>query len=199
MRTTVLLGIVAVVTAAGDGRCDPVPPPAGPGAERTTVVAVGGWSDRVDGLRGRLVLARGRVLGDGRTRESVAYVELEYAPDAVGGAAVVVFDPDALRCELTDAAGTAVPPAPVPGSGGRPGKAVLTLPHDTTVRLRASPYGFGRPDGFLIPLTGTAWHATDRAEYHLSGTLTVTPPADRPGAWTGELRLPRATVRPTDR
>jgi hypothetical protein len=194
-----LLAAALVAPLAGAGQSAPPPPPTDGKVERTTVVAAGYWSTRVNGLRGRLVLARGKVLGDGRTRESVVYVELEYAPDAVGGDAAVLFEPDALKCELTDAAGKAVPQAPGFGSGGRPGKSWVTLPFDSTVRLRASPYGFGRAEGFLIPLNGTAWHVTDAAEYHLSGTLTVAPPADRPGAWKGELRLPGATIRLTDR
>jgi hypothetical protein len=199
MRTATAFAAAVVTALAAEARSDPAPPPAGAKAERTTVVAAGGWSDRVGGLRGRLVLARGKVLGDGRTRESVVYVELEYAPDAVGRDATVLFDPDALRCELTDAAGRAVPQSPYFGSGGRPGKTWVTLPYDSGVRLRASPYAHGRAEGFLIPLNGAAWHVADAADYHFVGTLTVAPPADRPDAWKGELRLPRATLRLTGR
>ena len=46
-------------------------------ADNKTILATGLWSETVDGVRGRLILAQGRVLGDGKARESLVYVELE--------------------------------------------------------------------------------------------------------------------------
>jgi hypothetical protein len=163
-------------------------------ADEKTVVATGEWSEPTNGLRGRLVLARGRTLGDGKTRESLVYVELENVKHTASGEVGVSFDPDALRCELTDADGKAVPPVSFPGGGGRPGKMWVTIPYDGSVRLRANPYAFGRAEGLLVPLNSTAWHIKDAAEYHLSGTLTVTAPEGKAGAWKGELKLPKATI-----
>ena len=172
---------------------DPVPAPAA-AADEKTIVATGTWSEPVNGLRGRLVLARGRTLGDGKTRESLVYVELENVANTHSGKETVAFDPDALKCELTDSAGKAVAPAPVPGSGGRPGKSSVTIPFDSSIRLRANPYAFGRAEGLLIPLNNTAWHIKDEAEYSLSGTLTVAPPDDKADGWKGELKLPGAKI-----
>jgi hypothetical protein len=163
-----------------------------------TLVAVGGWSEPADGLRGRLVVTQGRTLGDGKARETRVYVELQNVGAA--GERRLEFDPDRLKCELTDAAGKAVPQAPAfSRSGGRPGKTLVTLPFDSTLRLRANPYGFGRADGLLLPFAADAWliGAGDKADYYLRGTLTAPPvlwggPARAP--WAGELKLPPAKV-----
>ena len=166
-------------------------------ADEKTTIATGDWSETVKGLRGRLVLAQGRTLGDGKTRESLVYVEIENVANTHSGEVGVYFDPDALKCDLADASGKAVPPTPVPGSGGRPGKKWVTVPYDSSIRLRANPYAFGRAEGLLIPLNTTAWHIKDSAEYHFSGTLTLTPPAGhgRADAWEGTLKLPAAMVK----
>jgi hypothetical protein len=141
------------------------------------------------------------MLGDGKTRESLIYVELQNVAEA--GERVVSFDPDRLKCELLDANGKAVPQAPSFGrNGGRPGKTLVSLPFDSTLRLRANPYGFGRADDLLLPLNTDAWliKAGDKADYFLTGTFTV-PPVDWNGPgkppWTGELKLPKAKlIRP---
>ena len=101
-------------------------------------------------------VARGRALGDGKTRESLVYVELENRANTASGEIGLLFDTDALRCELTDTNGKAVPQAPMAGSGGRPGKKWVTLPYDSSIRLRANPYAFGRADGFLND--GSVYH-----------------------------------------
>lgn len=165
-------------------------------ADEKSTAATGDWSEAVKGLRGRLILAQGRTLGDGKTRESLVYVEIENVAHTHSGEVGVYFDPDALMCDLSDASGNAVPPTPVPGSGGRPGKKWVTIPYDSSIRLRANPYAFGRAEGLLIHLNTTAWHFTDAAEYHFSGTLTVTPAGHgRAEAWEGTLKLPAAKVR----
>jgi hypothetical protein len=162
--------------------------------------AIGDWSESVRGLRGRLVLLQGRLLGDGKTRETAVYVELRYAPEAAGEPISVYFDADQLKCALHDADGKEVPETPIGGSGGRPGKVWVTLPYDSTLRLRVNPYAFGRAKdvGLLIPLNSTAWliKTGDTGEYFLSGTLTVSPPKDhgRADAWQGELKLPKARI-----
>lgn len=130
----------------------------------------------------------------GRPRESLVYVELENVANTHSGEVAVHFDPDALKCELTDTSGKAVAPTPVPGSGERPGKRWVTIPYDSSIRLRANPYAFGRAEGLLIPLNATAWQIKDDADYFLSGTLTVTPPEGKPDAWKGEIRLPKARI-----
>jgi hypothetical protein len=162
-------------------------------ADEKTILATGEWSEPVAGLRGRLTLAQGRTLADGKARESLVYVELENVANTHSGVVSVQFDPDALRCDLTDSAGKAVPPAPVFGSGERPGKTSVSIPFDSSVRLRANPYAFGRAEGMLIHLNTASWQVTGDGEYHLAGTLTVTPPKGVTDVWKGELKLPKAT------
>src|SRR5215208_1263014 len=94
-------------------------------------VAVGGWSEPIDGLRGRLLVYHGRTLGDGKARETLVYVELQNVAET--GERWLTFDPDTLACELLDAAGKAVKPTPVAGGGGRPGKSVVTIPFDSSI------------------------------------------------------------------
>jgi hypothetical protein len=160
-------------------------------------LAVGEWSEPVNGLRGRLLLAQGKLLADGKTRESVAYLDLHYRPEAVGGPLNVHVDPN-LRVELRDQKGRPVPMAAMAGSGGRPGKVWQTLPYDCTVRLRLSPYGFGRANGLLIPFNHSAWFipAGDTGVYSLAATFTGTAPEKhgKGRVWEGTLTLPRVRV-----
>src|SRR4051812_39517601 len=85
-----------------------------------TMLAVGDWSEPVDGLRGRLIVAQGKTLGDGKTRESLIYLELQNVAET--GERVVSFDPYGfpygLKCELFDGNGKAVPQAPSTGRNG---------------------------------------------------------------------------------
>jgi hypothetical protein len=163
-----------------------------------TLVAVGDWSEPADGIRGRLVVTQGRTLGDGKARETRVYVELQNVGAA--GERRMEFNPYLLKCELVDAAGKAVPQAPAfPRTGGWPGKTLVTIPFDSTLRLRANPLGFGRADGLLLPFITDGWliGAGDKADYFLSGTLTAAPvdwngPGRAP--WAGELKLPRAKI-----
>ena len=163
-------------------------------ADEKTIVATGDWSEPVNGLRGRLILAQGRVLGDGKTRESLIYTELENVALTSAGKVDIEFDPNALKCELSDAAGKPVPKTPGGGSGGRPGKTWVTIPFDSSIRLRVNPFAFGRAEGLLIPLNHAAWHIKDTADYYLSGTLTVAPPESKSEAWKGVIKLPKAKI-----
>lgn len=167
-------------------------------AAEPTVLATGAWSEPVDGLRGRVVVALGKDLRGGG-RESLLYVELEHAQGVHRNALAVLFDPAAVRWTLADADGKAVPTAAAFASGGRPGKTWLTLPYDSAARMRANPYGHGRAGGVFVMTDTTAWHLTAAGRYDLAATLTVAPPADRPDAWKGELRLPPARITVGDR
>jgi hypothetical protein len=173
--------------------------PLGLGPKAFRAVAVGDWSEAGDNLRGRLLIVQGHPRGEGRIRETAVYVELQNVSDAAGGPINVYFD-NRLTCELRDAADKVVPPVPQAGSGGRPAPTWVPLPYDSSIRLRANPYGFGRPksDGFLIPFAGNSWliAAGDTGEYYLSGTLTVTPPDGHRGerAWHGTLTFPKMLI-----
>jgi hypothetical protein len=142
------------------------------------LIAVGDWSEPtglvgVGGLRGRLVITEGRTFKEGRGVETRVYVEVENSPDGAPRTVDFYFDPAGLTCELVDANGKPVPGARGFGSGGRPGACWVTLPHDSTMRLRVNPYGFGRAkeDGLLIPLNNAQWliPAGATGEFWLSG------------------------------
>src|SRR3954462_14620670 len=133
-------------------------------------MSIGPWSDVVDGIRGRLVIAPGEVLAEGKLPETVAYLELENKrPKA---ATNLYFDP-LVKCEVRDLAGKIVPQKGTGGDGGggaRPQPAWLKLPFDSRIRLRLSPYGLGTEDGLRINIGSTEWNikAADRGEYFLS-------------------------------
>ena len=184
MRALALILLLAVAPSSSAG-------------DEKTVLATGDWSKATNGLRGRLILAQGGTLGDSKARETLLYVELENVDRTASGAVSVHFDPDTLKCELTDGDGKAVPQTPVAGSGGRPGRTWVVIPFDSSIRLRANPFGFGRAEGLLVHLCTTNWHLKDAAEYHLSGTLTIAPPDGhgRTDAWKGALKLPPLEVR----
>jgi hypothetical protein len=168
-------------------------------------IAVGDWSTPVDNLRGRLLIAQGRILGAGKTRETVMYVELQNVSAAVGDDPLHVYFENKLRCELHDGSGKLVPPKGYGANGGRPGPSWITLPCDSSMRLRFGLYGHGRAKdaGLLIPLPDDSWflpaEATD--DFYLSGTFTVSPPKDhgRDRAWKGTLALPKAKISVQER
>ena len=125
MRALALIPLLAVTA----------PSPAG---DEKTALATGDWSKTTDGIRGRLILAQGGTLGDGKARETLLYAELENVDRTASGVVSVHFDPDALTFELTDSDGKAVPQTPVPASGGRPERAAAGA-ISTSSPARASP------------------------------------------------------------
>ncbi len=171
--------------------------------EEMKPIAVGDWSEWNDGLRGRLLLSEGRICSpDGKTRETLVYVELENRIDS-GRIFDVYFDANNLKCELRDADREAVPDRQIPISRirqGKPAKCWVTLPDGSRLRLRVNPCCNGRPKdvGLLIPLGDTAWliSAGDTDDYFLSGALTIRPPKDhgRVDAWQGTLKLPKTKI-----
>jgi len=199
---------LAVVLAAG--WCGLVP-----AADPPKVVAEGNWSKAVAdkrsrAVRGRLVLAE-RPRTDDR-REVAVYVELQEASDSIGDTLRVFCDlgkndfrPEykgGLWCELTDKDGKAVKASGFAFSGAVPKSEWVSLPTDGTIRLRATPFGIHREKATAVcPDLGTLWEIADgdAAEYKLSGTFTVDPPADvKPPAdghvWRGTLDLPALTL-----
>jgi hypothetical protein len=177
------------------------PRPAPVRGEAEPQAAAGEWSEPADGLRGRLLLAQGRTLADGKALETLVYVELENVAGTHPRERAVYFAPGELRCKLAHADGRTAPEYPFGDSGGRggPGEAWVTLPDDSLIRLRANPSGYGSPDGLHIALSNGNYliKTGDPDEYHLSGTLTITPPAghNRADAWAGSLKLPAVKLK----
>ena len=154
---------------------------AAPPGDGKAVVGTGEGSEPANGLRGRLVVARGRTLGASAVRETLVYVELENASPTHPGVPAVYFDPGALKCDLLDAAGKSVPQTGTFGGGGRSGAVWLALPFDPALRVRANPFGFGRPDGLLIPLNDANWRRG-------GGRRPRCSPRSTPPTWTGTAR-----------
>jgi hypothetical protein len=176
-----------------------------------SVLAVGAWSQPVRTpnymkLRGRLKMCEyPNNRGLAPSIDVALYVELQEFSDSVGAAEEVYFDPQALKCELTDSAGKAVPRSGGEFSGAVPGAVWINLPSYCSEVLRVTPYnGGGRmPDGGfeLWGNIGDTWtlKAGDTATYYLSGELTVKPPADHKSdnpqwIWSGMLKLPKMEV-----
>ena len=120
-----------------------------------SVLALGAWSQPVRTpnymkLRGRLKICEyPNNRGLAPSIDVALYVELQEFSDSVGGPEEVYFDPRALKCELTDSTGKAVPRSAAAFGGGAPGAVWINLPSYCSEVLRVTPYnGGGRmPDG----------------------------------------------------
>jgi hypothetical protein len=182
-------------------------------AEEPKVIAVSEWSKPVEShdrfLRARWLLLEGRSRAyAGPGTEVLLYVELENANGAWGPPLRVFFDPaNGLQFDVVDADGKSVPPSPVGGSGGDVGAGWITIPYDSTVRLRANPGGWGKPaDAALAlplrPLQGRYWlfDKPPAGDLSLTGKLVISPPTDdsfeHRDDWRGTLEFPPTKLVP---
>lgn len=181
-------------------------------AVESKLLAVSDWSEPVGyrevgkhgcSIRGRLLICEGYSSAyTGKTPETQVYLELHNVSNGVGSPIELYCDVrDGLQCELLDGHGQAAPTPPT-FNGGFPEACWITLPHDATVRLRASWYGHGTQEGsdLRVPVYHElAVPAGTTNDYFLSGTFTVAPPTNHvfsPGheIWKGKLVLPRFQV-----
>jgi len=106
-----------------------------------------------------------------------------------------------LQFDVVDKDGKPVPPTPTPGSGGDVGAGWITIPYDSTVRLRANPGGWGKPADTLLtlplrPIQGRYWafRKQPEGELSLTGKLTISPPTEdtfeHRDDWRGTLEFP---------
>lgn len=180
----------------------------------TNIVAISDWSKPVGTqygatLRARMLIAQEHSPAHaGPWPETEFYLEFQNVTGAAGAPLQFYFDPARLRCEMLDANGKPPPPDGFGGSGGGAGPSWITLPYDSTIRLRANMYGYGvKPeDGFLLVLMPTmqAWSIRpgNTNVYFLSGTFTVTTPTNRVTKdfdearkiWSGTLALPKMKI-----
>jgi hypothetical protein len=182
----------------------------------TNVIAISDWSKPVGtfhghALRARMLIAQEHSAGHGGpSPETEFYLELQNVSEAIVSPTRIYFDPGhGLQCELLDANGKPPPPVESGGSGGGAGACWIALPHDSTIRLRANMYGYGRKrgDGLLLVLAPPkmqTWtiRPTDTNIYYLSGTFTVTPPTNAVhedfeaarAIWSGTLEMPKMRI-----
>jgi hypothetical protein len=109
---------------------------------------------------------------------------------------------DDLHFEMRDKFDQPVPQFPVKIRGPAPNPCWVTLPCDSTVRLRADTYTLGppsKPDGLGILVRGGCWLIRPNAtnDFFLSGSFT--PSTDHPSSlkyhvWRGTLKLPKVKI-----
>ena len=187
------------------------------GVEDTNVITITPWSEGVasaavglsgsSALRGRLLILEGRSPGyAGRLPETQVYLELQNVSSGAGGAIELYFDPQNwLRAELRDSRGQPPPQVGTGGNGAFPSPCWITLPYDSTVRLRASWYGYGmaRSAGLKMPFfQELILRADNTNQYTLGVTFTAPPPTNHivqsgHTLWQGTLSIPKVTVSGT--
>ena len=182
--------------------------------EDTNVVAMSGWSKAVgtyhgQSLRARLILAQEHSPAHaGPVPETELYVELQNVTRYAGPPLQIYFDPRrGLHCDLFDSSGT-LQPADFDLGGMGPSPAWISLPYDSTIRLRASMFGYGaqKGDGFDLDLPGSCqrWRfgPGDTNAYFLSGSFAATPPTNFVAKdfeaerviWNGNLEIPKMQI-----
>jgi beta-lactamase regulating signal transducer with metallopeptidase domain len=184
-----------------NGNGTPKRPAARP-SDGSKVTQTGKWSEAVNGLQGRLLIAKGRTV-DGIWWPDV-YLELRNVSDGANPLEVYWKAYNDLKCSLVDEKGK--PPVPPPILRKMvmvmraPDGLWLALPMGSTLKLRVSlpSHAAHKDSKARIRVPGGPWAiARDKHGPHfLSGTFTPEPP-DKPrrGAWKGTLKFPSVQVR----
>jgi len=193
--------------------------------EDTNIIAMSDWSkpvatqsgSHVQKLRARMLVMYGRgACFDGPNPETQFYLELSNISCA-NVPMQICFDPlHQLSCALLDVNGKPVP-TPRPGAGSIPERSGdwITLPYDSTIRLRVNSGGYGNKKGeglnlYLWPSGSWYLRPGDTNTYYLIGTFTVTnhvatgmnqPGGFRPretelfdAEWSGTIELPKMKI-----
>ena len=177
------------------------------GQTDTNVIAVGAWSEPVSDSDGHTL--RGRLLvydEQSAPNHARIYLELQHVfKGAWYNPLEIYFDiglSDDLHFEMRDKFDQPVPQFPVRIRGPVPSPCWVTLPCDSTVRLRADTYTLGppsKPDGLGILVRGGCWLIRPNAtnDFFLSGSFT--PSTDHPSSlkyhvWRGTLKLPKVKI-----
>lgn len=180
------------------------------GEEKPTILAESEWSKSVEShdrlLRARWLLMEGRSRAyAGPGKEVLLYLELQNANSAWGEPLRVYFDAaKGLKFEILDAEENVVPPSLTAGSGGDVATCWVTIPYDSTVRLRANP-GWAKPAGVALalplrPMQGQNWLFVELPAKDLSmvGKLTIDPPTEdtieHRDDWRGTLEFPKTKL-----
>jgi hypothetical protein len=178
-------------------------------AEEHKAIAVSDWSKSVEShdrsLRARMLVLEGRSRAyAGPDDEVLVYVEIENSNSAWGKPLNVYFDaPKGLNFEVLDANDKPVPHSPTFGSGGDVGSCWITIPYDSSVRLRANPGGWGRGKSTdlvlpLRPMQGQYWRLPPEKDYYITGSLRISPPTEDKiehfDDWRGVLKFPKTKI-----
>jgi hypothetical protein len=185
------------------------------GQTDTNLLAAGDWSEPVSDviwpLRGRLLLCDAPARGnDLMWPEARVYLELQHVPDVpmASKLPIEIYTDEwsaGLQCEMRDGHDKLIARESIAYNGLLPAPVTVTLPPDSTLRLRAdrgvrSP----TPDGLLIWVSGGPWRIRpgDTNDYFLSGTFSPptnqSPSVLKSHVWHGTLRLPSVKI-PIDR
>jgi hypothetical protein len=180
------------------------------GQTDTNLIAAGDWSEAISD-NARYVL-RGRLLVyDESTKSSSGharvYLELQHIyPGAWMPSVEVYYDigqSDDLHFEMHDERDQPIPKQLFPIRGMMPSPCWVTLPCDTTTRLRADTYTLSttpKPNGFEIMVYHSGcWLIPPNATNDFFLSATFTPSKDHPSplkyhVWQGTLKLPKVKI-----
>ena len=196
--------------------------------EEPKVIAISDWTKPIDGcndffnsgncatIRGRMVILQGHFPGDAsELLSTMVYVELqnlglrptEIYFDAEHGHDFRREYKGGLNCDLFDLQGKPVSQRMSAFGGRCPASQWITLPYDSTVRLRANCFGIRSPKegGLVLPFPGKEWfiQPTDTNTYFLSATFTAIAPINHVSdevkhavivVWDGTLIFPQMQI-----
>jgi len=194
-------------------------------------IAISDWSKPVVGcndffnggncatIRGRLIILQGHDPGDAsELLSTMVYLELQnlsIRPTEMYFDAHLDFRLEqhaGLNCDLFDSQGKSVPRRGSAFSGGCPQREWITLPYDSTIRLRANCFGIRSPKegGLVLPFLGKDWfiRPQDTNHYFLSAAFTVIAPTNhvseevkqaRNVVWDGTLVFTKMEISITNR
>jgi hypothetical protein len=179
------------------------------GQTDTNLLATGEWSEVVkdsgSALCGRLVVYDDS--SPSANNHVRVYLELQHVFQGGWDGQVEVYfgvdylSRDDLRFEMSDKLGKPIPSTSEPAVGPVRGSYWVTLPCESTVRLRADSFlgPKSKPAGLEILVPGGEWIIPPNAtnDFYLSATFT--PSKDHPSplkyhVWQGTLKLPRVKI-----
>jgi hypothetical protein len=175
----------------------------------TNLIATGDWSEAIRDaggciLRGRLLVYDD--LGRSSANHARVYLELQHVFQSGWTSPLeVYFNYDMvgndLHFEMRDKLGQPIPSEPVNRAGWVPNSCWVTLPCDSTVRLKADSLSgsLSKPDGLEIVVNDACWLIRPNATNDFFLSATFTPPKDHPSplgynVWQGTLKLPKVKI-----
>jgi hypothetical protein len=180
------------------------------GQTDTNLIATGDWSEAVsDGpdhaLRGRLLLYDER--SPSAANHARVYLELQHVFAGGWANPIEVYfefgNRNDLHFEMHDKLGQPIHQQPVLTIGPVANPYWVTLPCESTVRLRADTLlgPQSKPDGLEILVPGGCWIIPPRATNDFFLSATFTPPKDHSSSlhyyvWQGSLELPSVKISP---